>query len=56
MAGSWAQQRTAPAAGGRRMMAVDGKTLRGSGTAERTPRAGAGQRNPMIVLCLKTSQ
>ena len=33
-AGSWAQQRTAPAAGGRRMIAVDGKTLRGSGTAD----------------------
>jgi hypothetical protein len=33
-AGSWAQQRTAPAAGGRRMIAVDGTTLRGSGTAD----------------------
>jgi DDE_Tnp_1-associated len=32
-AGSWAQQRTAPAPGRRRMIAVDGKTLRGSGTA-----------------------
>ena len=32
-AGSWAQQRTAPAAGTRRAVAVDGKTLRGSGTA-----------------------
>jgi len=33
-AGSWAQQRTTLAAGGRRMIAVDGKTLRGSGTAD----------------------
>jgi hypothetical protein len=32
-AGAWAQQRTAPAAGARRMIAVDGKTLRGSGVA-----------------------
>jgi len=32
-AGSWAQQRTAPAPGTRRAVAVDGKTLRGSGTA-----------------------
>jgi DDE_Tnp_1-associated len=32
-AGAWAQQRTAPAAGTRRMIAVDGKTLRGSGVA-----------------------
>jgi predicted transposase YbfD/YdcC len=32
-AGAWAQQRTAPAAGARRMIAVDGKTLRGSGMA-----------------------
>jgi predicted transposase YbfD/YdcC len=32
-AGAWAQQRTAPARGGRRLVAVDGKTLRGSGTA-----------------------
>ena len=30
-AGAWAQQRTAPAPGARRMIAVDGKTLRGSG-------------------------
>lgn len=29
-AGAWAQQRTAPAPGGRRLIAVDGKTLRGS--------------------------
>jgi predicted transposase YbfD/YdcC len=33
-AGGWAQQRTAPAAGTRRAVAVDGKTLRGSGTAD----------------------
>jgi predicted transposase YbfD/YdcC len=32
-AGGWAQQRTAPAAGTRRAVAVDGKTLRGSGIA-----------------------
>lgn len=32
-AGGWAQQRTVPAAGTRRAVAVDGKTLRGSGTA-----------------------
>ncbi len=32
-AGGWAQQRTAPAPGARRVIAVDGKTLRGSGTA-----------------------
>jgi predicted transposase YbfD/YdcC len=29
-AGAWAQQRTAPPSGARRMIAVDGKTLRGS--------------------------
>jgi predicted transposase YbfD/YdcC len=33
-AGGWAQQRTAPAPGQRRAVAVDGKTLRGSGTAD----------------------
>jgi predicted transposase YbfD/YdcC len=33
-AGSWAQQHTAPAPGRRRVIAVDGKTLRGSGTAD----------------------
>jgi predicted transposase YbfD/YdcC len=33
-AGSWAQQRTALAPGTRRAVAVDGKTLRGSGTAD----------------------
>src|ERR1700733_3508129 len=32
-AGAWAQQRTAPSRGSRRVIAVDGKTLRGSGTA-----------------------
>jgi hypothetical protein len=32
-AGAWAQQRTAPSPGTRRRVAVDGKTLRGSGTA-----------------------
>jgi hypothetical protein len=32
-AGTWAQQRTAPSRGARRVIAVDGKTLRGSGTA-----------------------
>src|SRR5215471_21177881 len=30
-AGRWAQSRTAPGPGGRRVIAVDGKTLRGSG-------------------------
>ncbi len=29
-AGAWAQQRTAPSPGARRVIAVDGKTLRGS--------------------------
>src|SRR3984893_8111816 len=33
-AGGWAQRRTAPAAGTRRAVAVDGKTLRGSGVAD----------------------
>jgi predicted transposase YbfD/YdcC len=33
-AGGWAQQRTAPAAGTRRAVAVDGKILRGSGVAD----------------------
>ena len=32
--GAWAQQRTAPAPGGRRVVAADGKTLRGSGVAD----------------------
>src|SRR6266487_623556 len=31
LAGEWAQQRTAPQPGARRVIAVDGKTLRGSG-------------------------
>jgi hypothetical protein len=30
LAGAWAQQATVPGAGGRRVIAVDGKTLRGS--------------------------
>jgi hypothetical protein len=33
-AGGWAQQRTVPAARSRRMVAVGGKTFRGSGTAD----------------------
>jgi len=33
-AAGWAQQRTAPAAGTRRAVTVDGKTLRGSGVAD----------------------
>jgi hypothetical protein len=33
-AGGWAQRRTVPVAGIRRAVAVDGKTLRGSGTAD----------------------
>jgi predicted transposase YbfD/YdcC len=33
-AGAWAQQRTAPAPGTRRAVAVDGKTLRGSAAAD----------------------
>src|SRR5580693_4002865 len=32
-AGAWVQQRTVPAPGARRLIAVDGKTLRGSGLA-----------------------
>ena len=32
-AGAWAQQRTAPVPGGRRLIAVNGKTLRGSAAA-----------------------
>ena len=31
LAGQWAARRTAPGPGGRRVIAVDGKTLRGSG-------------------------
>ena len=31
LAGAWAQQRTMPGPGARRVIAVDGKTLRGSG-------------------------
>jgi predicted transposase YbfD/YdcC len=37
-AGAWAQQRTAPPPGGRRLIAIDGKTLRGSGTASQPGR------------------
>jgi predicted transposase YbfD/YdcC len=33
-AGGWAQQRTVPPPGGRRLVAVDGKTLRGSASGE----------------------
>jgi hypothetical protein len=32
--GGWAQHRTAPAPGTRRIIAVDGKTLRGSGAED----------------------
>ncbi len=32
LAGAWAAQRTAPGPGARRLIAVDGKTVRGSGT------------------------
>jgi len=38
LAGAWAQQRTAPAAGRRRVVAVDGKTLRGSASGTRPGR------------------
>jgi len=37
-AGAWAQRRTAPVPGGRRVVAVDGKTLRGSATPDRPGR------------------
>lgn len=37
-AGAWAQQRTAPPPGARRVIAVDGKTLRGSATADQPGR------------------
>src|SRR5215469_13423188 len=37
-AGAWAQQRTAPSPGSRRVIAVDGKTLRGSDTADEPAR------------------
>jgi hypothetical protein len=43
-AGRWAQQRTAPAPGTRRALAVDGKALRGSGTAD-----GPGRRLPAAL-------
>ncbi len=38
LAGAWARQRTAPSAGRRRVVAVDGKTLRGSATGTRPGR------------------
>ena len=37
-AGQWAARRTAPGPGGRRVIAVDGKTLRGSGHGEQNSR------------------
>jgi predicted transposase YbfD/YdcC len=37
-AGAWAEQRTTPVHGARRVIAVDGKTLRGSGTASQPGR------------------
>jgi predicted transposase YbfD/YdcC len=38
LAGAWAAQRTAPGPGGRRVVAVDGKTLRGSGHGQENSR------------------
>jgi len=38
LAGQWVAQRTAPGPGGRRVVAVDGKTLRGSGHGEENSR------------------
>src|SRR5579875_3291873 len=38
LAGQWAAQRTAPGPGGRRVIAVDGKTLRGSGHGDQNSR------------------
>jgi predicted transposase YbfD/YdcC len=38
LAGRWAAQRTAPGPGGRRVVAVDGKTLRGSGHGQQDSR------------------
>ena len=38
LAGQWVAQRTAPGPGGRRMIAVDGKTLRGSGHGQENSR------------------
>jgi DDE_Tnp_1-associated len=43
-AGVWAQQRTAPSPGARRLIAVGGKTLRGSGTAGGPGRTCRGRR------------
>ena len=44
LAGSWAAQRTAPGPGGRRVIAVDGKTLRGS--------AGGGEPGDHLLAAL----
>jgi predicted transposase YbfD/YdcC len=38
LAGAWAAQRTVPGTGGRRVIAVDGKTLRGSGHGQENSR------------------
>jgi DDE_Tnp_1-associated len=38
LAGQWVQRRTAPGPGARRVIAVDGKTLRGSGHGEQDSR------------------
>jgi hypothetical protein len=38
LAGQWAAERTAPGLGGRRVIAVDGKTLRGSGHGQENSR------------------
>ena len=38
LAGAWAQRRTTPGPGGRRVIAVDGKTLRGSGQGDQDSR------------------
>jgi predicted transposase YbfD/YdcC len=38
LAGKWAARRTAPGPGGRRVIAVDGKTLRGSGHGQESSR------------------
>jgi hypothetical protein len=44
LAGAWAAQRTEPGPGGGRVIAVDGKTLRGSGHGSRASR----QRGPVL--------
>src|SRR5689334_17983977 len=38
LAGAWAQRRTSPGPGARRVIAVDGKTLRGSGHGDQDSR------------------